>query len=203
MTVLDLCSYLGLGATGAVTVNLLLGMMMSLRYSPTRRWPHRHINLFWLHQWTAWAAVALTLTHPLVLLFVRAPHFRVFDIVLPIDSPLQPKVNLAGAAALYLVLLVFLSSLLRLRIGRPIWRNLHYLVFPAAVLLFLHSILTDPNLTNGHPDLLDGGKVFIEICTLISFAAVAVRWRLRGQGLRPRRVAIPRQSAATAEETQA
>lgn len=203
MTVLDLCSYLGLGATGAVTVNLLLGMMMSLRYSPTRRWPHRHINLFWLHQWTAYAAVALTLTHPLVLLFVRAPHFRVFDILLPIDSPLQPKVNLAGAAALYLVLLVFLSSLLRLRIGRPIWRNLHYLVFPAAVLLFLHSILTDPNLTNGHPDLLDGGKVFIEICALISFAAVAVRWRLRGQGLRPRRVPIPRQSAATAEETQA
>ena len=197
MTTLDLCSYLGLGATGAVTVNLLLGMLMSLRYSPVRQWPHRRVNLFELHQWTAYAAVALTLTHPAVLLLVRAPHFRVFDILFPIDSPLQPKINLAGAGALYLILLVFVSSLLRLRIGRPVWRNLHYLVFPAAVLLFLHSILTDSNLRDGHPDLLDGGKVFIEICTLLSIAAVAVRWRMRGSGLRPRRAA----TNVPAEET--
>ena len=197
MTTLDLCSYLGLGATGAVTINLLLGMLMSLRYSPVRQWPHRRVNLFELHQWTAYAAIALTLTHPAILLLVRAPHFRVFDILFPIDSPLQPKINLAGAGALYLILLVFVSSLLRLRIGRPVWRNLHYLVFPAAVLLFLHSILTDPNLRDGHPDLLDGGKVFIEICTLLSIAAIAVRWRMRGTGLRPRRAA----TALTAEET--
>jgi len=31
MSELDLCSYLGLGAAGAVTLNLLLGMLMSLR----------------------------------------------------------------------------------------------------------------------------------------------------------------------------
>jgi predicted ferric reductase len=184
MTLLDLCSYLGLGAVGAVTINLLLGMLMSLRYSPVRNWPHRHFNLFALHQWTAYAAVALTLTHPVVLLFIRSPHFRIIDIVLPIHSPLQPKLNLAGAGALYLIVLVLVSSLLRTRIGRPLWRNLHYLVFPAAVLLFLHSILTDPLLKDGNPDLLDGGKIFVEACTLVSFAATAVRYRMRGKGFR-------------------
>ena len=185
MTLLDLCSYLGLGATGFVTLNLLLGMLMALRYSPRRHWPHRPLNVFALHQWTAWAAIALTLTHPLVLLFLHAPRFRVVDLLWPTHSPLQPKVNLAGAGALYLLLLVFLTSLVRTRIGRPIWRNLHYLVFPAAALLFLHSILTDPLLRDGHPDLLDGGKVFVEACTLLAIAATAVRWRLRGSGLRP------------------
>jgi predicted ferric reductase len=184
MTILDLCSYIGLGAVGAVTINLLLGMLISLRYSPLGRWPHRHINLFCLHQWTAYAAVALTLTHPAVLLFLHTPHFRVIDILWPIHSPLQPKLNLAGACALYLLVLVFLSSLLRTRIGRPIWRNLHYLVFPAAVLLFLHSILTDPNLKDGHPDLLDGGKIFVEVATALSFVATAVRYRMRGRGFR-------------------
>jgi predicted ferric reductase len=188
LTLLDLCSYLGLGAVAMATLNLLIGMAMSLRYSPTRLWPHRHINLFALHQWTAYFAVALTLTHPVVLLFIDTPHFRLFDILLPIQSPLQPKLNLAGAAALYLLLLVFLSSLLRARIGRPLWRNLHYLVFPAAVLFFLHSILTDPNLKDGHPDLLDGGKVFVEACTLVSFAATAIRYRLRGDGFRRKAV---------------
>lgn len=184
MTLLDLCAYLGLGAAGAATINLLLGLLIALRYSPVRRWPHRHINVFLLHRWTAYIAVFFTLTHPAVLLFLHAPHFRVVDVLWPIHSPLQPKLNFAGAAALYLLLLVFVSSLLRTRIGRPLWRNLHYLVFPAAVLLLLHSILTDPNLKDGHPDLLDGGKIFVEAAALISFMAVAARMALRGRGLR-------------------
>lgn len=200
MTLLDLCSYLGLGAVGAVSINLLLGLLMSLRYSPKRHWPHRHINIFQLHQWTAYCAVALTLTHPLVLLFLRAPVFRVIDLVWPIHSPLQPKLNLAGAGALYLLMLVFVSSLLRTRMGRPVWRSLHYLVFPAAVLLFLHSILTDPALKDGHPDLLDGGKIFVEAATLVSVLAVAIRWRLRGRGLRPVRTTAAASLAPVAVE---
>jgi predicted ferric reductase len=184
MTLLDLCSYLGLGAVGAVTVNLLLGVLMSLRYSPVRNWPRRHINVFALHQWTAYIAVFFTLSHPAVLLFLHTPHFGLMDVLWPIHSYLQPKLNLAGAGALYLIVLVLVSSLLRKQIGRPVWRSLHYLVFPCAVLVFLHSMLTDPNLKDGHPDLLDGGKVFIEISLLISVAATAIRIRLLGRGLR-------------------
>ena len=185
MSLLDLCSYLGLGAVGAVTINLLLGMLLSLRYSPLRKWPHRRMNLFAFHRWTAYVAIILTLTHPTVLLFLRVPRFRVIDVLWPVHSYLQPKLNLAGACALYLLVIVLLSSLLRARMARLVWRRLHYLVFPAAVLLFLHSILTDPNLKNGKPDLLDGGKIFVEAAALLSFTAVAIRIRLRGRGFRP------------------
>jgi sulfoxide reductase heme-binding subunit YedZ len=185
MTLLDLCAYLGLGATGAVALNLLIGLLISLRYSPVRRWPHLRLNIFELHQWTAYASIALTLSHPFVLLFLDKPRFRVFDILVPIHSPLQPLINVAGAVALYLLLMVFLTSLLRSRIGRPLWRRLHYLVFPAAILLFVHGILTDPDLKDGHPDLLDGGKVFLEIAALLCIAATALRVRMRGKGLRP------------------
>lgn len=184
MTLLDLCSYLGLGAVGAVTVNLLLGMLLSLRYSPVRLWPHRHFNLFALHQWTAYLAIVLILTHPAVLLFLHTPHFSLVDILWPIHSYLQPKLNLAGAGAMYLLVIVLVTSLLRTRMARPVWRSLHYLVFPAAALLFLHSILTDPDLRNGHPDLLDGGKIFVEGATLLTAVAIAIRVRLSGRGLR-------------------
>jgi methionine sulfoxide reductase heme-binding subunit len=191
MTVLDLCSYLGLGAAGAITVNLLLGLLISLRYSPVRMWPHRQVNLFALHQWTAYLAVALTLTHPVVLLFQSTRLFRVVDLVWPLHSPLQPKLNTVGALALYLVVLLVGSSLLRHQIGRPLWRRLHYSAFPMMVLLFIHSILTDPELKDGHPDLLDGGKVFLEIACGLSVAAVVARVWLHGRGLR----AQPKQRA--------
>ena len=194
MTLLDLCSYLGLGAAGAAGANLLLGLLISMRYSPVRNWPHRRVNLFALHQWTAYLTILLTLSHPIVLLFVKEPKFRIFDLLLPIQSPLQPWINVAGAAAMYLLLIVLITSLLRTQIGRPLWRSLHYLVFPAVVLMFVHSILTDPDLKDGHPDLLDGGKVFLEILVLVCLLAIALRIRLRGRGLRPAPV---RKSVAT------
>jgi predicted ferric reductase len=121
MTLLDLCSYLGLGAAAGAAINLLLGLLISLRYSPVRFWPHLRINLFALHQWTAYASILLVLTHPLVLLFLDKPLFRVFDILLPFQSPLQPLINVAGAGAMYLLLIVFVTSLLRSRIGRPLY----------------------------------------------------------------------------------
>ncbi len=185
MSLLDLCSYLGLGAVGAVTINLLLGMLLSLRYSPVRLWPHRRINLFSLHRWTAYLAVGLILAHPAVLLFLHTPRFRLVDVLWPVHSYLQPKLNLAGATAFYLLAVVLVSSLLRTRMARPIWRRLHLLVYPAAVLLFLHSILTDPELRDGHPDLLDGGKVFIEAAALMIFTVVSLRIYFKRRGFRP------------------
>jgi sulfoxide reductase heme-binding subunit YedZ len=184
MTLLDLCSYLGLGAVGTVAINLLLGMLIALRYSPTRLWPHRRINVFALHQWTAYVAVVLTVTHPAVLLLLKTPPFSLGQVLWPLHSFLQPKLNFAGAVALYLVLVVLVSSLLRSRLGRPLWRSLHYLVYPAAALIFLHSVLTDPELKDGHPDLLDGGKIFIFLCLLVIFVATVTRIRLRVRGLR-------------------
>jgi DMSO/TMAO reductase YedYZ heme-binding membrane subunit len=106
------------------------------------------------------------------------------DLIWPLRSPLQPTLNTVGAAAAYLVLLIVGSSLLRLQIGRPVWRRLHYFAFPMMALLFVHSILTDPELKDGHPDLLDGGKVFLEIACAISVAAIVVRLVKRGHGLR-------------------
>jgi len=186
VTILDLCSYLGLGAAGGATLNLWLGLLLAMRYSPVRLWPHRHFNLFALHQWIAYATVMLTLAHPVVLLWLHAPHFWVIDLVWPLHSPLQPWINIAGAVALYLLLVVLITSLLRLRVGRPLWRRLHYLAFPAVVLIFIHSILTDPLLKDGHPDLLDGGKIFVEACCLLSTVAIVARILQRRRGFRPK-----------------
>jgi predicted ferric reductase len=201
ISILDLCAYLGQGALGFAILNLLIGMLMSLRYSPMQRWPHRHVNIFALHRWTAYLAIALTLAHPAVLLFLDKPHFRLYDILWPIQSPLQPWINLIGAIALYLLLIVLVSSLLRTRIGRPLWRKLHYLVFPAAVLLLVHGILTDPDLKDGHPDLLDGGKIFIEGATLLFVAAIWFRFRLRGRGFRAAGKRLPGSSASQSSQT--
>lgn len=186
MSILDLCAYLGLAALGTATVNMLLGLLIALRYSPVRLWPHRHINIFLLHNWTAYLVLLLIVLHPAALLLLKgSTHFGLVDVLLPVQSPVQPKVNTVGAASFYILLIVILTSVFRLCMARPLWRKLHYLVFPAFVLMFVHSVLADPSLSKGRIDWLDGEKVFVEICCAISLATWAIRIRLRGRGFRP------------------
>jgi predicted ferric reductase len=93
MTILDVCAYLGLAAVGTATINMLLGLLIALRYSPVRLWPHRRINIFRLHNWTAYLVLVLILVHPAVLLLRRSTRFGWSDLVLPIHSPVQPTLN--------------------------------------------------------------------------------------------------------------
>src|SRR5438067_10589234 len=166
MSILDLSADLGLVAVALVTVNICLGLLMATRYSPVRRWPHRQFDIFRFHRYTAYTALALIMLHPSVLLFLREPHFRILDIALPLWSPSQPVENTIGAMALYLVVLAVITSLLRVTIGRRIWKRLHYLNYVAAVALFLHGIVTDSELKNRPVDWLDGEKLLVESCFL-------------------------------------
>ncbi len=185
MTILDLCAYLGLAAVGTATLNMLVGVLIALRYSPLRLWPHRHINIFQLHNWTAYIVLLLIVLHPAVLLLSASTHFGWRDVLLPVDSPAQPAINTVGAVGLYGLLIVIVTSFFRLRMARPLWKKLHFLVFPAFILMFIHSMLADPSLSHHRVDLLDGGKVFVAICFAVALSTVAIRVRLRRRGFRP------------------
>jgi methionine sulfoxide reductase heme-binding subunit len=179
MDIVDLSAYAGLAAVALATLNLLIGLSMAVRYSPVKYWPHRHFNIFYAHRVTAYATIALTLIHPIILLFGRRVHFRLFDILFPIRSPLQPVQNTLGAVALYLLAIVVVTSVYRLSIGRRWWKRTHLLVYPAAVLLFIHGVFTDSELKTGRADLLDGEKVFVEICFLLILVASLASIRIR------------------------
>src|SRR5947207_6889895 len=83
LTVLDLSAYIGLAAVGAITLNMLLGLLMAFRYSPYRSWPHHRFNYFRFHNWTGYLALAVSILHPVILLFNENPHFRILDLVYP------------------------------------------------------------------------------------------------------------------------
>jgi predicted ferric reductase len=61
---IDLTSYVGLAATGLLTFNLLLGLLLSTRYNPVKSWPRRRRPLYGLHNWTGYIALATVLLHP-------------------------------------------------------------------------------------------------------------------------------------------
>jgi methionine sulfoxide reductase heme-binding subunit len=177
ITVLDLSAYIGLTAVGAVTLNMLLVTLMVFRYSPVRQWPHRRFNYFRLHNISGYLALSLAVIHPIVLLFDKSAKFRIIDLLYPVHSPSQPLENTIGAIALYTIAIVVVTSYLRIRLGRRLWKSFHFSIYVAAAALLWHSLFTDPALKNSPVDWLDGGKLFVESCVVIIAATAALRYR--------------------------
>lgn len=197
ITVLDLSAYAGLIAVGAITLNMLLGLLMAFRYSPHRSWPHHRFNYFRFHNWTGYIALALAILHPSILLFNKNPRFRLLDLVYPMYSPSQPVDNTIGAIAVYLLALVVVTSYLRLRLGRHLWKSFHFSIYFAAAALFWHSLFTDPDLKNSPVAWFDGGKLFVESCLLLIVTISLLRLRhARKKALHTRQAPQP----ATAPE---
>ena len=191
MDPIELSNYAGLGAIGLLTLNILVGLLLSTKYNPVRRWPHRRVNTVKIHNVTGWCALALVLVHPLLLLLPSRVPFTLIDIVLPLDAPKQPLINTAGAGAAYLLLIVVITSYFRFEIGRRWWKRIHFTTYAMFPLFAIHSILTDPALKDRNIDYLDGEKVYVELCVLAVAIAIGarVRWQMQQP---PARVHRPR-----------
>jgi DMSO/TMAO reductase YedYZ heme-binding membrane subunit len=181
MTAIELSSYFGLAAMTLLTLNILIGLVMSVKYNPVRSWPHRRINTFKIHNWTAYLALTIAAMHPVIILFSSTAKFSLVDILYPVNAPKQPWINVLGAVALYTLAFVVLTSYFRRELGRKKWKTLHFTAYGTAALFFVHGILTDPNLKDAPIDFLDGEKVYVELCLLLVIVAAAlrIRWQLR------------------------
>lgn len=179
MTAVDVSGTIALVAVGLLTLNLLLGLLLAVGYNPRRRWPRRAFKLFTLHNWTAYVAFTAVVMHAGALLFSKDPPFRLYDVLVPIESPVQPFSNNLGALAFYLVAIVVFTSLKRVRsaLGRHIWKPIHFTTYAAGFVLFVHGIIADPQVKNRPVDFLDAEKVYVEACAAVVIAATV--WRVQ------------------------
>jgi len=190
MSPLELSSDVGIVAVFVLTFNILLGLLMGVKYNPWRSWPHRRINYFKIHNWTGYVALALSVLHVILLLLSTEANFRIVDVLYPMVGPKQPIINTLGAAALYVLIVVVTTSYFRAAIGHDRWRIIHYGTYLTATLFLIHGIWSDPSLKDRPIDYLDAEKVGIEICLLIVVVASFFRWRT---AIRRRRAADARQ----------
>jgi DMSO/TMAO reductase YedYZ heme-binding membrane subunit len=178
-TAIDVSSVLGLTALGIFTAQILLGLLISVGYNPIRHWPRqRWIKLFTFHNWLGYIGLATAFIHPLILLKATlkgGTGFRLFDLAVPLWSPVQPIPNTLGAIAFYLVAFVVLTSYFRRLFGRHRWKQLHYAAYAAAAVFYLHGVWADPLLQNRPVDFIDAEKAYVEGCALLVLGATV--WR--------------------------
>ena len=181
MTAIGISAQVGLLAVWLLTANLLMGLLLSMRYNPLKRWPHRRVNYFTIHNWTGYIALALCVLHVIVLPLSNTAGWSWADALWPAGAPQQPIMNVVGAISLYVLAAVVFTSYVRRSLGRRTWKAIHYAGYVSAILFFVHGVALDPKLLDRPINWIDAEKVSIEVCVLLVIAAtiIRVRWSLQ------------------------
>ena len=184
MSAIELSSYVGLAALTLLSLNICLGLLISTRYNTVKRWPRKRFNTFKWHNRTGYTALAVAAAHPVTLLASTTAKFHLIDIVYPLNAPKQPLINTVGALALYALVIVVATSYFRLELGRKAWKRIHHTGYAMAALMFVHALLTDPNLKDTPFNPLDAEKLYVEALLLLVLVAVGlrVRYAIRQRG---------------------
>lgn len=174
---------LALFAIWLLTLNLLLGLLLGVQYNPFKRWPHKRINYFTVHNWTGYVALALAVAHAVLLPFSPTAGWTWGDVWWPVHAPQQPALNVLGALGLYLLALVVITTLVRRKMGRRAWKLVHFATYPCAVLVVIHGAFLDPRLLDRPVNFFDPEKTSIVFCAGVliwgTWARVGVALRRR------------------------
>ena len=127
----------GLIAWALLAASVLWGLAIStrvLRGTPRPSW------LLDLHRYLGGIATVFVGVHIVALLGDTYMHFGLASVLVPFASSWHPVAVAWGVTAFYVLLAVELTSLLRTRIPKRLWRATHYASFPLFVVATIHSV---------------------------------------------------------------
>jgi DMSO/TMAO reductase YedYZ heme-binding membrane subunit len=186
----------GIVAWGLLAASVLWGLAMSTRSLPGRPRPSWMLDL---HRFLGGLALVFVGVHAAALLLDSYIAFGLTDLLVPFASPYRATAVAWGVVGLYLLIAVEVTSLLRSRLPRWVWRRTHLLSFPLFVTSTLHGVQAGTDA---------GGGPLLAAMLIVSAAVVGLTALRIGDARRraaqptPARIP-PRPSAASLPTTRA
>lgn len=163
-----------------LTASVIWGLLLSARILNRRTTPGWLLDL---HRYLGAISIMLTGIHIAGLVGDNWLHIGWSETLVPMASAYRPGAVAWGVVALYLLVAIEITSLVRSRIPRKVWRMTHYLSFPLFVMCTVHGLRAGTD---------SRAKAF-EYLTVVSVSTVIVLLLLRIVATRK-----PRSRAATA-----
>ncbi len=134
-----------------------------------------------LHRWLGALTIFGVALHLVALFADSYVEFSVADLVVPFMSSWRPVAVALGVVAMYLLVIVQVSSLMIKRLPKKIWRAIHFSSYAMFVFVMLHSFLAGS----------DRGKtLFVSIAAiLVLFTGISTIQRVKYK-LNPKRKAL-------------
>jgi DMSO/TMAO reductase YedYZ heme-binding membrane subunit len=167
----------GLVAWGLAAASVVGGFALSGRFFERRLVPPAWLAD--LHRSLGGLAVVFSLVHVAALLVDDYVEFSLVDVLVPLTADWRPGAVAWGIVALYLLLAVEVSSLLRRRLPAAWWRRVHVLSVPLFGAGTLHLLTAGTDAA--HP--LVRAAVFGVVATFLLLAV----FRILSRPPRPRR----------------
>jgi DMSO/TMAO reductase YedYZ heme-binding membrane subunit len=136
-----------------LAASVIWGLAMTTRVlgkRPKNAW------LLDLHRFLGGAALVFIVIHVVAIMLDSYVHFGLLDVLVPMHGTWHPAAVAWGIVGIYLLLAVEITSLLRSRLPKRLWRNIHYLSFPVFALASLHALTAG---TDRHSSLFYYGVI--------------------------------------------
>jgi DMSO/TMAO reductase YedYZ heme-binding membrane subunit len=127
----------GLVAWGLVTASVLWGLVLSTKVFGRRPRPNWLLDL---HRFLGGAAIVFTAVHVGSVVADNYVHFGLTEILVPFTGSWHPAAVAWGVVSLYLLVAIEITSLLRKRLSKRVWRATHFLSFPLFMLATAHMV---------------------------------------------------------------
>jgi hypothetical protein len=127
----------GLVAWGLLAASVLWGLALSTRAFRRRPRPAWQLDL---HRFVGAAALVFTAIHVVTILLDTYVHFGLVEVLVPFTGAWHPVAVAWGIAGLYLLVAVEVTSLLRARLPKRVWRSTHYMSFVLFALASAHGL---------------------------------------------------------------
>ena len=127
----------GIVAWALVAASVLWGLFISTHSFRGRARPNWMLDL---HRFLGGAGVVFVGVHVLSLVADNYVHFGLVSLLVPLASTWHPVAVAWGVVAMYLLLAVEITSLLRRHLPPRVWRATHALAFPLFALSTMHGL---------------------------------------------------------------
>jgi predicted ferric reductase len=155
-------------ASGIVTwallaASVLWGLALSSRMLRARTRPAWLMDL---HRFLGGAGVVFLAVHVTSIVLDTYVHFGIVEILVPFTGAWHPDAVAWGIAGLYLLLALQVTSMLRARLSKRLWRAVHYLSLPLFAVATVHGLTAG---TDRHTFAMQAG--FISVAAVIGVLA--------------------------------
>ena len=127
----------GIVAWVLLAVSMFWGVALSSRFLGKKPKPNWMLDL---HRFVGGLAVVFTGVHVVGLVFDTYVTFGPVQVLIPFTGDYHPAAVGWGVIAMYLLVAVEVTSLLRKRLSKRVWRTTHYLSFPLFGLSTVHLL---------------------------------------------------------------
>lgn len=186
METIEISGVLGLIAVVVLTLNILMGIMLSSAYKQSDYWKKlpskiKAFKIIDVHNYTAYFALVIVFLHFIIIPLDPSSKFSFKHLLNPLTAPHQPLFVLLGGISFLALLIVIITTqkVIKKKLGTSTWRNIHVISYATGLVFIVHGLVMDPLLKDRPIDFIDPEKLLVEASALLLITAFVWRYKYK------------------------